>query len=95
MVLSRVKQRKLLSRADALSLLQEIVKPEADMFRLYKGLYGLWLRNNAALQELRPLFRLPGIEPDGRMSITPEFKRLVQDTARSILPHFGVEDKVQ
>jgi len=49
----------------------------------------LWCGNNAAVQELRPLFRIPGIEPDGQLSANEEFRTTVQKVATEILPEFA------
>jgi len=37
-------------------------------------------------QELRPLFAIRGIEPDGRLSVTEEFREEVLSLAKQILP---------
>jgi len=43
------------------------------------------VHKTAAVQELRPLFRIPGIEPDGQLSVTEEFKGQVRSSAMAIL----------
>ena len=84
--ISKVELRRLASRQAAKELLQGLVDGNADPYQAYRGLYGLWCDNNAAVQELRPLFRLDGIEPDGRLSVTEEFRAQVLTLAKQILP---------
>jgi hypothetical protein len=45
--------------------------------------------NNAAIQELRPLFRMEGIEPEGCFSVTAEFREQVLTLAKEILPQIS------
>jgi hypothetical protein len=49
----------------------------------------LWCANNAALQELRPLFRIEGIEADGHIIVTTEFEEQVVSLANQFLPQFS------
>jgi hypothetical protein len=51
----------------------------------------LWCANNPALQELRPLFRMEGIEPDERVSVTAQFRERVLFTAKKTLPKFQID----
>jgi hypothetical protein len=62
---------------------------DADVYLAYRRLYGLWCRNNAAVQELRPLFRIDGVDPDGQLSVTDEFRETVRSLAREILPQLA------
>jgi hypothetical protein len=84
--ISQAERRRLASRQAARELLQDLVTGEADAYEAYRSLYGLWCGNNAAVQELRPLFRMEGIEPDGRFSVTKEFREKVLTFAKQILP---------
>jgi hypothetical protein len=65
------------------------VTGKADAYEAYRRLYGLWCANNAALQELRPLFRMEGIDADGHIVVTTEFRGHVVSLAKSILPQFA------
>ena len=80
------KQRRQANRQAARSLLKVIASGEAEVYSVYRSLYGLWSDHNAALQELRPLFRIPGSAPDGTMSVTKEFEAQVRSLAAAILP---------
>jgi hypothetical protein len=87
--ISKVKTRRRASRQAAKELLQGITTGEADVYLAYRGLYKLWCTNNAAVQELRPLFRIDGVDPDGQLSVTDEFRETVRTLARDILPQLS------
>jgi hypothetical protein len=87
---SKVERRRIANRQEARNLLQTIVTGEADAYEAYRRLYGLGCANNAALQELRPLFRMKGIEPDGHIVVTAEFREQVVSLAKSILPQLAI-----
>jgi hypothetical protein len=87
--ISKVELRRLASRQAAKALLQDLLAGKADAYQIYRGLYGLWCGNNAAVQELRPLFTMDGIEPDGRLTVTEEFREQVVTLAKQILPQFS------
>jgi hypothetical protein len=80
--------RRVAAREKARELLTSLINGERDIYEAYRGLYGLWYSNNAAVQELRPLFRIPGVEPDGRLSITEEFQKEVVKISQTILQDF-------
>jgi hypothetical protein len=86
---SKLERRRIANRQEARDLLQNIVTGNADAYEAYRRLYGLWCANNAALQELRPLFRIEGIEADGHIIVTTEFREQVVSLAKSILPQFS------
>ncbi len=86
---SEIERRKIAKRQEARDLLPEIVAGKADAYEAYRRLYVLWCANNAALQELRPLFRMEGIEADGHIMVTAEFRERVVSLATSILPQFS------
>ena len=81
------KRRRQAKRQAARGLLQAIASGEVEIYSAYRSLYGLWSGDNAVLQELRPLFRIPGIEPDGCLSVTKEFEVQVRSLAAAILPN--------
>jgi hypothetical protein len=83
--ISKVDLRRLASRQAAKELLQNLVAGKADAYQAYRSLYGPWCGNNAAVRELRPLFTMDGIEPDGRLSVTEEFREQVLSLAKQIL----------
>ena len=69
----------------ARELLRGLASGSSDAYETYRNLYFLWITQNAALQELRPLFTIPGVEPDGQLSVTEEFKGQVRSSAIAIL----------
>jgi hypothetical protein len=60
-----------------------------DAFMRYRELYSLWVSNNAAVPELRPLFRMPDVEPDGALSVTDSLRAGVRALASQILPEMS------
>jgi len=85
---TRVDQRRLANRQRVKTLLQQLISEQSDVYSLFRQLYSVWCSSNAAVQELRPMFRLDGVEPDGHLSITPEFTTRVKALASEILPKF-------
>ena len=88
---SKIENRRLASRQAATEILRELVAGKADAYEGYRHLYSLWCANNAALQELRPLFRMDGIEPDGRINVTEDFREEVLSRAMKILALFLID----
>jgi hypothetical protein len=66
-------------------LLRGLASGTADTYETYRSLYQIWRVHNSSVQELRPLFSIPGIDPDGQLSVTDEFKSLVLSSATTIL----------
>lgn len=85
---SKAKRRQT-ARQRCKEILEQLVAGEVETYIGYRGLYALWCRNNAAVQELRPMFRIANIEPDGVLSVTEEFKAQVISTARDVLASFS------
>lgn len=80
--------RKAASRDKARKLLTSLISGDRDAYDVYRSLYLLWCSHNSAVQELRPLFQIPGVEPDGRLSVTEDFRRQVLAISRSVIPFF-------
>jgi hypothetical protein len=72
-------------RQTAKELLCRLASGTAETYESYRSLYEIWRVHNSSVQELRPLFSIPGIEPDGDLSITEDFRRQVQSSATAIL----------
>ena len=68
------------------ALLKSLCEGRIDTYEGYRQLYGFWCSYNAAVPELRPLFRIPGVEPDGPLSVTENFRERVRVLAIQILP---------
>jgi hypothetical protein len=60
---------------------------DASMY--YRELYSLWVSNNGAVPELRPLFRMPDVEPDGALSVTDSFRAEFRALASQIVPQMS------
>ena len=73
-------------RNAARDLLEGIVSGKTEVYASYRRLYAIWCSHNSAVQELRPMFRIPGIEPDGPLSVTAEFETRVRALAAEIMP---------
>jgi len=85
----KAKARRRLHREEARRILEDLVAGRAeDLFVAYTRLFGLWNGNDPVLRELRPLFRIPGIDPCGSLSVTDEFRNQVVSLASTILPFF-------
>jgi len=85
----KAKVRRRLHRQQARQILEELVAGRTDdIFVAYGRLFRLWNGNDPVLRELRPLFRIPGIDPCGSFSVTDEFRKQVLSLASAILPAF-------
>ena len=82
----KIKVRRVNTRKRANEILDSLRQGTGDVYESYRALYSLWCSNNAAVQELRPLFRIPGIEADGALSVTDEFKKTIRSLAKEIPP---------
>jgi hypothetical protein len=87
--ISKIERRRIASRQEARELLDSIATSKSDPYMAYRRLYILWCANNAALQELRPLFRMEGIDADSHIIVTTEFREQVRSLAKEILPQFS------
>lgn len=81
--------RRIEARKRVAAILKSLAEGKGDAYEQYRKLYGFWCGRNSAVSELRPLFRIPGIEPDGRISVTDEFQKSVRKHATEILPLFA------
>jgi hypothetical protein len=79
-------QRRIQDRQRAKVILKSLTDSGSEVYEQYRALYKLWCSNNSALPELKPLFRIPGIEPDGAFAISDEFRVTVRALAAQILP---------
>lgn len=84
----KAKVRRRLRREKARQLLEDLLAGKADVFVAYGRLFALCDGNDPVLRELRPLFRIPGIDPCGSFSVTEEFRHQVLSLASGILPFF-------
>jgi hypothetical protein len=62
-----------------------MVSGKIEAYVGYRRLYQYWSRHNSAVPELRPMFSIPNISPDGVLSVTDEFNEQITSIARGIL----------
>jgi hypothetical protein len=74
-------QRRVRAVERARVIVQAIVDGRQGHYEGYRALYSIYLQTSGAAEELKPLFRLPGIEPDGTIHVNDEFRRTVMDAA--------------
>ncbi len=84
--ISKAKTRRIRDRKRAESIVRLLSEGTIDTYEGYRALYSLWCSNNAAVPELRPLFSISGIEPDGRLSVTDDFRTEIRLLSAKILP---------
>ena len=82
----KITARRIRVRKQAKAILQSLSEGGIDVYEGYRALYSLWCSNNAAIPELRPLFRIPGIEPDGQLRVTDRFREEIRSLSAQILP---------
>jgi len=74
------------SRQQAKSILAAIISGETEAYEEYRALFRIYCSNSAALEVIKPLFRMPGIDPDGVFSATDDFRARVIVLAQELLP---------
>lgn len=67
--------------AKARSVIRAIADGSLDPYEGYRQVYGIYLGTSGAAEGLKPLFRLPGIEPDGFIHVNEEFRQRVISAA--------------
>ena len=79
------KARVAVRRAEALErarqILHEVVDGSLDAYEGYRSIYGIYLNTSGMVEELKPFFRLPGIEPDGFLRVDDEFRTMIRQLA--------------
>ena len=63
-----------------------MVSGDVDTYEGYRKLFVIYCSNSAALEEIKPMFRIPNIAPDGVFSVTPAFREEVRTLAAKLLP---------
>ena len=83
--LSKVEIRRLATRKASISFVEQMVSGEVEAYIGYRRLYRYWCDHNSAVLELRPMFSIPNISPDGILSVTDDFNEQITSIARGIL----------
>ena len=82
----KIKARRDASREQAKVTLTAILSGSVDAYEGYRKLFVIYCSNSAALEEIKPMFRIPDIDPAGVFSVTPEFREQVRLLAEKLLP---------
>jgi hypothetical protein len=77
----RSAQRRAQALENARAVIQTIAEGSRDPYEGYREVYGIYVGTSGMVEELKPLFRLPGIEPDGSILVDDEFRRTVISAA--------------
>lgn len=86
--ISKVERRQRATRSASISLLEQMVSGEIEVYIGYRRLYRYWCQHNSAVQELRPMFSIPNVSPDGILTVTDDFNEQITSIAREILTSF-------
>ena len=65
----------------ARQVLQEVVAGSLDAYEGYRRVYAIYIGSSGLAEELEPLFRLPGVEPDGFLRVDDEFRATIRRLA--------------
>ena len=58
----------------ARTVLEQMTDGTLDCWEGYRRVYGIWLSSSGRADELRPLFQIPNIHPDGCLDINDSVK---------------------
>jgi hypothetical protein len=62
-------------------VLQNVHCGALDAYEGYRRVYAIYVGSNGLAEELRPFFRLPGIEPDRFLHVDDEFRATIRRLA--------------
>ena len=72
-------------RADAIEsarrVLEEVVSGSRDPYEGYRRVYAIYVGSGGLAEELKPFFRIPGIEPDGFLNVDDQFRAMIRRIA--------------
>ncbi len=61
--------------------MQQVSDGTLDAYEGYRRVYSIYTGTSGALHELKPLFRILGIEPDGFLHVNDEFRNTIRSVA--------------
>lgn len=76
----RSTQRRLAALEEARTLLRAIANDDCDILLTYRQVYGIYQTSSGMVEELKPLFRLPGISTDS-ISLNDQVRRAIKEAA--------------
>jgi hypothetical protein len=85
---SKSETRRQITQNAVRDILESMLSDDTDVYIGDRRLYRQRCGNNAAVQKLRPLFRIPGISPDGSLSVDEGFKAQVLALAKDMVTQF-------
>jgi hypothetical protein len=84
-------ERRLSALESARQVLHSVADGNRDPYEAYRQLYAIYTGTSGLLEELKPLFRLPGICADGPITANDEFRRTVVSAAVNWLHEYPKE----
>lgn len=69
----------------AREVLRAITSGHRDPYEGYREIYGIYLDASGMVDELKPLFRLPDIHPDGPIRVDDKFRQTILAAANDWL----------
>jgi len=85
MMIHNRKARIAARRSDAVErareVLQQVVDGSVDPYEGYRRVYAIYLGSSGLAEELKPFFRLHGVEPDGFLSVNDSFRTTIRRLA--------------
>jgi hypothetical protein len=81
----RSTERRLRAIERARRVVNAVADGSRDPYEGYRELYSIYLGSGGNLEELKPLFRLPGIEADGCIHVDDEFRGTIRAAAANWL----------
>jgi hypothetical protein len=82
---SNAKLRLLHQRKEARKIIREICDGNEDPYVGYRRLYRIYCGTTGLHEELKVFFRIPGVEPDGRIRVDDEFREKIRALAADFL----------
>lgn len=78
---ARIAARRSEALERARRVLQEVVNGSIDAYEGYRRVYAIYVGTSGLAEELKPFFRLPGIEPEGFLHVDDEFRATIRRLA--------------
>jgi hypothetical protein len=78
---ARIAARKADAVERARQVFQQVVNGSLDPYEGYRQVHGIYLASDGLAEELKPFFRLPGVEPDGFLHVDGEFRAMIRQLA--------------